>query len=64
MIYLIYTCLKKVVVLLFGVWRKIENNWLKREVGLSLKIAILWGGFVVCPTFAKWRNFALVSCLF
>jgi hypothetical protein len=41
MIYLIYSCLKKGVVLLFGVWRKMENNWLKREVGLSLKIAIL-----------------------
>lgn len=26
----------------FGVWGKMENNWLKREVGLSLKIAILW----------------------
>ena len=48
----------------FGVWGKIENNWLKREVGLSLKIAILWDGFVVCATFAKWRNFALVSCQF
>ena len=48
----------------FGVWRKIENNWLKREIGLSLKIAILWDGFVVCATFAKWRNFALVSCQF